>query len=151
MFDKQSATRISDTVRKSEATPFDLRSPHPRVLRAGYSATIPWEIFRFGWAHKSGSPAVITLKSGSVRKSTQTPVTLSDTDVTIGASRTYVGIQVRWSNLTGLQAISPTSVPAHDDTWYREWFYAFELDGGFARLVSVNRFGDIDITAHYGV
>jgi hypothetical protein len=110
-----------------------------------------WSILRFGWEPKSGSPTKITLKAGSVVKNSLSAVSLADTDVTIGASKTYVGIQVKWVDLTGLAVLTGTSKPAHDDTWYKRWFYAFELTSGVAQLKEVNGIlGDIDISGNYG-
>lgn len=110
----------------------------------------PWHLFRFGWQRKSGSATQITLKAGSVTRGTLTAISTVDTDVTIGASKTYVGIQVKWA-LSDLTVISSTSVPGHDDTYFKRWFFAFELVGGLATLVEANGLpGNIDITTTYG-
>jgi len=118
---------------------------HPRRLGDPGAAGFDWSKLQFGYSMPGGYKVKIT--TGDIIKTTYAPVAVAETEVDIGSSDTYVGMQC-YRNMTHSSIITSTSKPVPDTTWFKCWFYIFKRAEDGVSLVTVGHLGNVDITGY---
>jgi len=111
------------------------------------SEDFPWDELRFGYViGYEGDPAYVTINEGTIFKNIQTPLAISETPVEI-TEALYVYAECTWLLTSGTIQTS-TTVPVHDDDYFRRWLFRFDLVGGVATRTEIGWMGgNMDISA----
>lgn len=121
-------------------------SQRSKIEKVAGGDSFPWLKCQF-MPRAAGTDVVVN--AGSVIKLQYTPLVVPSATVAIGATDTYVGIEVS-RDLSGATIIALSSEPVTDDDYVRFWFGVFKLVSGAAVLQKLNlgQIMNVDISAY---
>ena len=144
VFDRHSAGRIADAVRKVEASSEDVGA---REAPTKFQFLFPWHKIGFGFrlggdpSRVLGSgPDKVMIYEGEVQYGLRGYYSTPDSVVTLTADHQYVGVQFDTTNME-LSLIAPTTTKPESESFIvRWWLYLFRYNPA-TKVADVEKFG----------